>query len=68
MLLSFDANIRPLRWESEELCRETICSFFNQVDILKLTEEELFFLTETKTRDEGIRKLRDYHIQSSLLQ
>ena len=67
VLLSFDANIRPLRWESEELCRETICSFFNQVDILKLTEEELFFLTETKTREEGIRKLRDYQIPVVLI-
>ncbi|GGA17471.1 carbohydrate kinase family protein [Psychrobacillus lasiicapitis] len=67
VLLSFDANIRPLRWESEALCRETICSFFKQVDILKLTEEELFFLTETKTREEGIRKLRDYQIPIVLI-
>ncbi|MFJ8066547.1 carbohydrate kinase family protein [Psychrobacillus sp. NPDC096426] len=67
VLLSFDANIRPLRWESVELCRETICSFFKQVDILKLTEEELFFLTETNTREEGIRKLRDYQIPVVLI-
>lgn len=67
VLLSFDANIRPLRWESEALCRETICSFFKQVDILKLTEEELFFLTETKTIEEGINKLRDYQIPVVLI-
>ena len=47
--LSFDANIRPLRWESEALCRETIMSFVEETDLLKLTEEELFFLTETDT-------------------
>lgn len=67
VLLSFDANIRPLRWESEQLCRETICSFFKQVDILKLTEEELFFLTETKTKEKGINKLRDYQIPVILI-
>ncbi|TQR08340.1 carbohydrate kinase family protein [Psychrobacillus soli] len=67
VLLSFDANIRPLRWDSEELCRETICSFFKQVDILKLTEEELFFLTETKTKEEGISKLQDYQIPIILI-
>lgn len=67
VLLSFDANIRPLRWESEELCRETICSFFKQLHILKLTEEELFFLTETKTKEEGISKLRDYQIPVVLI-
>ena len=46
-IIAIDANIRPLRWESEEICRETIGSFFEDADILKLTDEELFFLTET---------------------
>ncbi|MBW9234145.1 hypothetical protein JQK62_18080, partial [Leptospira santarosai] len=44
-LLSFDANIRPLRWDSESECRETIKSFFKDADLLKFTEEELTFLT-----------------------
>ena len=55
--LSFDANIRPLRWESEALCRETILSFVEVTNLLKLTEEELFFLTETDTLEDGITKL-----------
>lgn len=62
MLFSVDANIRPLRWESEALCRETILSFVEEADILKLTEEELFFLTETETLDTGIAKLTPYRI------
>jgi len=60
--LSFDANIRPLRWESEALCRETIMSFVEDVNLLKLTEEELFFLTETDTLEDGITKLVPYRI------
>lgn len=60
--LSFDANIRPLRWKSEALCRETILSFAGEAEILKLTDEELFFLTETKTLDSGIAKLVSYQI------
>ncbi|WP_144509421.1 carbohydrate kinase [Bacillus sp. FJAT-22090] len=67
VFLSFDANIRPLRWESEELCRETICSFFKQVDILKLTEEELSFLTKTESREEGIKRLQHYQIPIVLI-
>lgn len=56
-IIAIDANIRPLRWESEEICRETIWSFFDDADILKLTDEELFFLTETTTIEEGLAKL-----------
>ena len=62
VLLSFDANIRPLRWESEALCRETIMSFVEDTNLLKLTEEELFFLTETDTLEDGITKLVPYQI------
>lgn len=67
VFLSFDTNIRPLRWESEELCRETICSFFKHVDVLKLTEEELSFLTKTQSREEGINKLQHYQIPIVLI-
>lgn len=56
-IIAIDANIRPLRWESETICRETIGSFFEDADILKLTDEELFFLTETTTIEEGLSKL-----------
>ncbi len=56
-IIAIDANIRPLRWSSEEFCRETIKSFFDDADILKLTDEELFFLTETNTMEEGIAAL-----------
>jgi fructokinase len=48
MLIAFDANIRLKRWESENQCRETILSFIKQADIVKMTEDELLFLTENK--------------------
>ena len=56
-IIAIDANIRPLRWESEEICRETITAFFEDADILKLTDDELFFLTKTTTIEEGLAKL-----------
>lgn len=56
-IIAIDANIRPLRWSSEQFCRDTITSFFEDADILKLTDEELFFLTETDTLEEGLAKL-----------
>ncbi|MEI4771800.1 carbohydrate kinase [Psychrobacillus sp. FJAT-51614] len=65
--LSFDANIRPLRWESEEICRATIISFFKDVNLLKLTEDELFFITSTETLEVGIEKLQYYSIPTVLI-
>ncbi|MFC6038809.1 PfkB family carbohydrate kinase [Paenisporosarcina macmurdoensis] len=56
-LFSFDTNIRPLRWKSEAECRETISSFFKDADLLKFTEEELTFLTETQSVEEGLAKI-----------
>ena len=56
-IIAIDANIRPLRWSSEAFCRETIAGFFEDADILKLTDEELFFLTETTTLEDGLAAL-----------
>lgn len=61
-LLSFDANIRPLRWSSEELCRTIISSFFKDADLLKVTTEELMFLTETSSFEEGLAAIANLHI------
>ena len=61
-LISFDANIRPLRWKSEQECREIICSFLQTVDIFKVTEEELLFLTESQSQAEGLKRLAKYNI------
>lgn len=51
--LSFDPNIRPLRWKSEDICRRTILPFLQQTDLLKLTEEELLFLMEKNRNRRG---------------
>ena len=62
LLTAFDTNIRLKRWESEEKCRETIFSFIQHADIVKIAEDELFFLTGTQTIDEGLRKVSEFNI------
>lgn len=62
VLCSYDVNIRPLRWESEELCRKTVLDFLPSADIIKLTTEELAFLTETELMEDGITQLSRNHI------
>ncbi|MBU9673225.1 carbohydrate kinase [Planococcus sp. CP5-4] len=60
VICSYDVNIRPLRWESEELCRQTVLRFLPQADILKLTVEELLFLMEADSMEAGIERLKAY--------
>ncbi|RHW32781.1 carbohydrate kinase [Lysinibacillus yapensis] len=66
-IIAIDANIRPLRWSSEEFCREIVTSFFEDADILKLTDEELFFLTETDNLQEGIERISQYLVPIVLI-
>ncbi|MCM3665075.1 carbohydrate kinase [Mesobacillus subterraneus] len=54
MEIAFDTNIRLKRWESENQCRETILYYVNKADIVKMTEDELLFLTETETLEKGL--------------
>ena len=66
-IIAIDANIRPLRWSSEKYCRETIASFFQDANILKLTDEELFFLTETNSIDAGFEALKPLNVPIVLI-
>ncbi|WJY26275.1 carbohydrate kinase family protein [Sporosarcina trichiuri] len=66
-LVSFDANIRPLRWDSEERCREVTVSFLEQADVVKVTEEELLFMMEAEDLEEGLERLAAYDIPAVLL-
>ncbi len=62
LIISFDANIRLSRWKSEQECKKTIKQFLHAIDVFKLSEEELLFLFETSTVEEGIKRLKQYRI------
>ncbi len=57
--ISFDVNYRSTLWKSEELARKEILSVIEEVDYLKVSEEELLFLTGEKDLKEGAKKLLD---------
>lgn len=58
LLISFDPNLRPPLWESLEMAREQICWGLGRCDLLKISEEELEFVTGTADIDAGVEKLR----------
>jgi fructokinase len=61
-LIAFDTNIRLKRWESEGICRETICPFLKRADLVKMAEDELLFLSETNTIEEGLKRISEWNI------
>ena len=46
-LISFDPNIRLQLWEDKELLRRTVNEFLPYANILKISDEELEFITGT---------------------
>ncbi|WP_175990557.1 aminoimidazole riboside kinase [Bacillus sp. Marseille-Q1617] len=62
MIVSYDPNLRLGLWDSEETARETIKSMLSQADVLKISEEELEFITGEKDIEAGVRSLHDYEI------
>lgn len=60
--LSFDPNVRLGLWESEGQVKEAIRELLPHTDLLKISEEELIFLTGEETVCKGIEQLRRYEI------
>ena len=62
-LISFDPNLRPPLWSSEEKAKEKIAFGLTQCDILKISDNEITFMTGEDDLDKGIHKIIDqYHI------
>ncbi|MCL7031166.1 hypothetical protein MKW94_004394 [Papaver nudicaule] len=51
-LLSYDPNVRLPLWPSPEACREGIMSIWTCADIIKVSHEEVEFLTQGDAADE----------------
>lgn len=68
LLISFDPNLRPPLWSSLELAKEQMEYGFGFCDILKISDNEIQFVSGKKDYDEGIRYLQEkYHIPLILL-
>lgn len=62
MVISYDPNLRLNLWPSEDQARETILSMMGHADVVKISEEELEFLTGEKDIETGVKKLEGYEI------
>lgn len=67
-LISFDPNLRPPLWSSPDLAKEQMEYGFTQCDILKISDNEIQFVSGKEDYDEGIAYLQErYHIPLILL-
>ncbi|RFU60462.1 carbohydrate kinase family protein [Peribacillus glennii] len=56
-LISFDPNVRLPLWDSAEDCRRTILEFVPKAHIVKISDEELPFITNMTNQEEAIQSL-----------
>ncbi|MBA7537510.1 Ribokinase [subsurface metagenome] len=59
-LISFDPNLRPSLWENLRLAKSEIENGLQYADIIKLTDEELEFITGTKNLIKGTNIIMKY--------
>lgn len=58
LMLSFDPNLRPLLWKDENEAKEQIKYGLSKCDLLKISEEELEFVTGNSNVGEAAKSLR----------
>ena len=67
-LVSFDPNLRPPLWSSLDLAKEQMEYGFGKCDILKISDNEIQFVSGKEDYDEGIAYLQEtYNIPLILL-
>lgn len=58
-LVSFDPNLRPRLWKSPEAAKHEILETMHLADLVKISEEELLFLTGEADLEKGAQYLID---------
>nr|WP_314263351.1 aminoimidazole riboside kinase [uncultured Moellerella sp.] len=66
-LLSFDVNIRPQMWSDAEEMHQTVDAFAHQCDILKLSDDELLWLTKSLVLKDAVAKIAQYPAQLKIV-
>ena len=58
-LISFDPNLRLSLWKTPEEARRRILYGMKQCDIMKISEEEVAFVSEQESLEKGVSFIRD---------
>ncbi|PKH12165.1 carbohydrate kinase [Planomicrobium sp. MB-3u-38] len=66
-IISFDPNVRLPLWENPEDCRKTILDFIPMAHIVKISDDELEFITGTAEETKAIASLFKGDVQAVVL-
>lgn len=66
-LIVFDPNVRKNLWDDQDLYAKTIREFIPYADVLKVSDDEIKFITGKKTVEEGIQYLLSGSIKLLIL-
>lgn len=66
-IISFDPNVRLPLWENPEDCRKTILDFIPMAHIVKISDDELEFITGTADETKAIASLFKGVVQAVVL-
>lgn len=67
VIVSFDPNVRLPLWETPEACQQAIREFLPLADIIKLSDEELEFVTGCEDEAEAAKKLLESNCRMLIL-
>lgn len=67
VIVSFDPNVRLPLWETPEACQQEIREFLPLADIIKLSDEELEFVTGCEDEAEAAKKLLESNCRMLIL-
>lgn len=62
-IVSFDPNLRPALWDDKEAMISAVKEFARNVDIIKISDEELEALTGTKDVENGANQLLQQNVK-----
>lgn len=66
-IISFDPNVRLPLWPDEESCRKAIRAFLPMADLVKISDDELFFITEMRDKESAIASLFTGYVKAILV-
>ncbi|WAH37979.1 carbohydrate kinase family protein [Alicyclobacillus dauci] len=66
-IITFDPNLRPALWRNQDEAKEQILNVLPYVDVLKISDEELSFLTGETTFQAGALSLKKQYQNISVI-
>lgn len=66
-LVSYDLNIRHGLFDSEKEQKDTVLEFLGYADIVKLTDEELKFVTNTDNTEEALKTIFSHALNAKVV-